>query len=65
MIYAGGLKFLLLSAILYGRGTLLFFAAKRERKEAVFKTVEAAMFSALGIAAFAGVYALAVGAISI
>jgi arginine:ornithine antiporter / lysine permease len=65
MIYASGLKFLLLSAILYGRGTLLFFAAKRERKEAVFKTVEAAMFSALGIAAFAGVCALAVGAISI
>jgi hypothetical protein len=44
MIYAGGLKFLLLSAILYAPGTLLFFLAKRERKEAVFKTVEAAMF---------------------
>ena len=31
MIYAGGPKFLLLSAILYAPGTLLFFLAKRER----------------------------------
>ena len=62
MIYAGGPKFLLLSAILYAPGTLLFFLAKRERKEPVF---EAALFAALAIAACAGVYALAVVAISI
>jgi arginine:ornithine antiporter / lysine permease len=65
MIYAGGPKFLLLSAILYAPGTLLFFLAKRERKETVFKPLEAAMFVTLVIAACAGVYALAVGAISI
>ena len=65
MIYAGGPKFLLLSAILYAPGTWLFFLAKRERKEAVFKPVEAALFSMLVIAACAGIYALAVGAISI
>ena len=65
MIYAGGPKFLLLSAILYAPGTLLFFLAKRERKETVFKPLEAAMFAALAIAACAGIYALAVGAISI
>jgi arginine:ornithine antiporter / lysine permease len=65
MIYAGGPKFLLLSAILYAPGTLLFFLAKRERKETVFKPLEAAMFVTLAIAACAGVYALAVGAISI
>jgi arginine:ornithine antiporter / lysine permease len=65
MIYAGGPKFLLLSAILYAPGTLLFFLAKRERKETVFKPLEAAMFATLAIAACAGVYALAVGAISI
>jgi arginine:ornithine antiporter / lysine permease len=65
MIYAGGPKFLLLSAILYAPGTLLFFLAKRERKETIFKPLEAAMFATLSIAACAGVYALAVGAISI
>ena len=62
MIYAGGPKFRLLSAILDAPGTLLFFLAKRGRKETVF---EAAMFAALAIAACAGVYALAAGAISI
>jgi arginine:ornithine antiporter/lysine permease len=65
MIYAGGPKFLLLSAILYAPWTLLFFLATRERKEAVFKPVEVALFAALTIAACAGIYALAVGAISI
>ncbi|QAU50134.1 basic amino acid/polyamine antiporter [Bradyrhizobium guangzhouense] len=65
MIFAGGPKFLLLSAILYAPGTLLFFLAKRERKEAVFKPFEAVMFAALAIAACAGVYALAVGVIAI
>jgi arginine:ornithine antiporter / lysine permease len=65
MIYAGGSKFLLLSAILYAPGTFLFFLAKHERKETVFKPLEAAIFAALAIAACAGIYALAVGALSI
>jgi len=65
MIYAGGLKFLLLSSILYAPGTLLFLLAKHEQKQRVFKPVEAMMFAAIMIAACAGVYALAVGAISI
>lgn len=65
MIYAGGPKFLLLSSILYAPGTLLFLLAKRERKETVFRALEAAMFAVLAIAACIGVYALATGAISI
>ena len=65
MIYAGGPTFLLLSSILYAPGTFLFFLAKRERKETVFKPFEALIFAALALAACTGVYALAVGAISI
>ncbi|MDA9518977.1 amino acid APC transporter [Bradyrhizobium sp. CCBAU 11434] len=65
MIYAGGPKFLLLSSILYVPGTLLFFLAKRERKEATFTPLEAILFAAIAIAACAGIYALATGAISI
>ncbi|MBR0712386.1 basic amino acid/polyamine antiporter [Bradyrhizobium liaoningense] len=65
MIYAGGPKFLLLSSILYAPGTLLFVLAKRERKETAFTPFEAALFAAITIAACAGIYALAIGAISI
>lgn len=65
MIYAGGAKFLLLSAILYAPGTWLFLLAKRERKEKIFNAAEAALFAMLAIAACAGIYALAVGAISV
>jgi arginine:ornithine antiporter/lysine permease len=65
MIYAGGPAFLLLSSILYAPVTILFLLAKRERKETVFKPFEAIIFAAITLAACAGVYALAVGAISI
>jgi arginine:ornithine antiporter/lysine permease len=65
MIYAGGPKFLLLSAILYAPGTLLYLFARRERNEKVFKTVEAVLFAAIAIAACTGIYALAIGAITI
>ncbi|RQH15743.1 basic amino acid/polyamine antiporter [Bradyrhizobium sp. RP6] len=65
MIYAGGAKFLLLSAILYAPGTLLFLIARRERKERLFKPVESVLFGAVAIAAGIGIYGLAVGAISI
>ncbi|MGY8668031.1 basic amino acid/polyamine antiporter [Bradyrhizobium sp. UFLA05-109] len=65
MIYAGGPKFLLLSSILYAPGTVLFFLAKRERKETTFRPFEAVTFAALTVAACAGIYALTVGAISI
>ncbi|MGV7212299.1 basic amino acid/polyamine antiporter [Bradyrhizobium sp. UFLA05-112] len=65
MIYAGGPKFLLLSSILYAPGTVLFFLAKRERKEPTFRPFEAVAFAALVVAACAGIYALTIGAISI
>jgi arginine:ornithine antiporter/lysine permease len=43
MIYAGGLKFLLLCSSLCAPGTLLFLLAKRERKETTFRPFEAIM----------------------
>ncbi len=40
MIYAGGLKFILLSAILFAPGTVLYFIARREQGKPVFdKTI--------------------------
>jgi arginine:ornithine antiporter / lysine permease len=65
MLYASGPKFLLLSAILYAPATLLFVLARREGKQRMFKPFEAVMFGALMIAACVGVYALAVGTISV
>jgi arginine:ornithine antiporter / lysine permease len=51
----------------YPPGTWLFSCclARRERKEAVFKPVEAALFATLANTACAGIYTLEVGAISI
>lgn len=65
MIYAGGTKFLLLSAILYAPGTALFVLARREQKKKVFTPVEWAVFVLIVIAAAVGLYSLASGAISI
>jgi len=65
MIYAGGLKFILLSAILYGPGTLLYIWARREQNLKVFKPVDAIIFVIAIIGALAGVYGLASGRIAI
>ena len=39
LIYAGGMKFLLLSAVLYGPGTALYIWARREQSKQVFTAV--------------------------
>jgi arginine:ornithine antiporter/lysine permease len=63
LVYAGGLKFVLLSALLYAPGTALYVRARRERRLRVFTPVEAVLFGLLVIAAAVGVYGLASGAI--
>jgi arginine:ornithine antiporter/lysine permease len=65
MIYAGGAKFLLLSALLYAPGTALFFMARREQRKAIFTPVEWLLFGAILIAAAAALYSLAAGTISV
>lgn len=64
MLYAGG-KFLLLSALLYAPGTILFVLARREQGTTVFTRLEWLLFAIVVIAAAFGLYGLAVGAISI
>jgi arginine:ornithine antiporter/lysine permease len=65
MIYAGGLKFILLSAILYAPGTLLYIWARREQNLKVFKPVDIIIFVIAIIGALAGIYGLASGRIAI
>jgi arginine:ornithine antiporter / lysine permease len=63
MIYAGGAKFLLLSALLYAPGTWLYYHARREQRERVFTLVETAVFGVVSIAAILALVALVSGAI--
>ena len=65
MIYAGGTKILLLSALLHAPGTALFIIARREQKKTVFTLVEWLLFGAILIAAAVGLYILAAGIISV
>jgi arginine:ornithine antiporter/lysine permease len=65
MLYAGGTKFLLLSALLYAPGTILFVLARREQRATVFARLEWPLFAIVVIAAAVGVCGLAVGAISV
>jgi arginine:ornithine antiporter/lysine permease len=65
MIYAGGTKFLLLSALIYAPGTILYFLTMREQRKTVFTAAEQLIFGAILIAAAVGAYSLASGAISI
>jgi arginine:ornithine antiporter/lysine permease len=65
MIIAGGLKFVLLSCILFAPGTLLFYMARREQKRQIFTKLELVLFVAIAAGAVVGIYALATGAIAI
>ena len=61
MILAGGLKFLLLSAVLYAPGTMLYVWARREQNKRVFAAVEWLIFAAVVVCFVIGVYGLAMG----
>ena len=65
MIYAGGTKFLLLSAILYAPGTGLYILARREQGQTVFTPVEWGIFAIVLIGAAAGISGLLSGYITI
>ena len=66
MIYAGGLKFILLSAVLFAPGTVLYFIARREQGKPVFaKTSDWVTFGVILVAGIYGVYGLVTGTISI
>jgi arginine:ornithine antiporter/lysine permease len=65
MIYAGGLKFILLSAVLYAPGTILYFWARREQGLLVFNGIDWIIFIVAIVGAVIGVYGLATGAITI
>jgi len=65
MIYAGGVKYLLLSTIIYGPGSILYYFARKEASKKVFTTRERVLFVMLMAGAFIGIYAIAAGLIHI
>ncbi len=58
LVYAGGVKYLLLSALLYAPGVILFAKAKREVGQPVFTNVEKLIFAAVVIGAIVAAYGL-------
>ncbi|WP_156292288.1 amino acid permease [Serratia oryzae] len=65
MLYAGGMKYLLLSAVIYGPGTLLYIMAKREQHAKVFTPAEMGLFIIVMVAAVVAIYNIATGVITI
>ena len=65
LIYAGGMKFLVLSAVLYGPGTILYFWARREQNKQVFTAIEWIIFIIAVIGAIIGIHGMVTGYITI
>ena len=65
LIYAAGMKYLLLAAILYAPGTALYFWARFEQKAKVFTAVEWGIFAAVAAGAAVGIHGLVTGYITI
>ncbi len=58
LLYAGGVKYLLLSALLYAPGVILFAKAKHELGKPIFTNVEKLIFTAVVIGALVAAYGL-------
>jgi arginine:ornithine antiporter/lysine permease len=65
MIFAGGMKFLLLSAVLYAPGTLLYIWARREQGKELFTPIGWTIFGVAVLGCVTGIYGLATGGIVI
>jgi len=66
LLYAGGLKFIVLSAVLYAPGTALYLWARREQGKPVFtKTSDWVIFGLAAVGAAVGIYWLITGYITI
>lgn len=65
LLYAGGLKYLLLSALLYAPGVILFARAKHEQGQTLFTAWEKLIFAAVLAGAGLAAYLLYSGLLSL
>ncbi len=62
LLYAGGMKFIVLSAVLYAPGSALYFWARREQGMKLFdRTSDLVIFVLACIGAMVGIYWIATG----
>jgi arginine:ornithine antiporter/lysine permease len=65
LVYAAGMKFLVLSAILYGPGTVLYFWTRREQSKKMFTPIEWIIFLVTAVLCIVGIHGLVTGSITI
>ncbi len=65
LLYAAGLKYLLLSALLYAPGAAIYLLAKRQRAERAFTGTEQVILAVLLLVAVVSAYMLWVGRLSL
>ncbi|SDC86037.1 arginine-ornithine antiporter [Paraburkholderia lycopersici] len=65
LLYAGGVKYLLLSSLLYAPSAVLFAKARRESGQQIFTHVERGIFAVVLIAAVAAGYGLSRGLLTL
>jgi arginine:ornithine antiporter/lysine permease len=65
LVYAAGTQFLVLSAILYGPGTVLYFWTRREQKKKLFSPIDWGIFLVTAVLCILGIRWLATGYITI
>jgi arginine:ornithine antiporter/lysine permease len=67
LIFAGGLKFLLLAAVLYGPGSVLYFWSQHEQGKAMLfkRPIDWVLFIAAALGCIVGIVGLATGQITI
>jgi arginine:ornithine antiporter/lysine permease len=65
LVFAAGMKFLVLSGVLYGPGTVLYFWTRREQNKNLFTPIEWAIFLVAVVLCIVGIRGLATGTITV
>ena len=65
LLYAAGLKFFVLSGLLYGPGTILYIWTRREQGKQLFTPIEWVIFAVAVVLCIVGIHGLATGYIAI
>jgi arginine:ornithine antiporter / lysine permease len=65
LLFAGGMKFLLLGFIIYAPGTVLYYMTRKEQRKQVFTPAEWVLFAVAVAGCVVGIHGLATGYISI
>jgi arginine:ornithine antiporter / lysine permease len=65
LLYAAGLKFFVLSGLLYGPGTILYFWTRREQNKKMFTPIEWIIFLVTAVLCIVGIHGLVTGYITI